>query len=84
MKCRFCGKEFEPGKQSPYNQYCSQKCCNRFAKGLFHLRPPSENKTLSEWTAEARECGLDYGNYRVMREMGKTYAELKAQAARYR
>ena len=52
MKCRFCGKEFEPDKQHPYKQYCSQKCCDRYNKGLFHLRPPSENKTLSEWTAD--------------------------------
>ncbi|MBR3499709.1 MAG: hypothetical protein IKO05_12115 [Selenomonadaceae bacterium] len=29
---------------------------------------------------EARECNLDYGNYRALIAAGKTYEELKATA----
>lgn len=37
-------------------------------------------KSLAEWCREAAECGLDYGNYRALINMGKTFEELKAQA----
>lgn len=39
-------------------------------------------KTLSDWSREAAECNMDYGQYRAQIEVfGKTYEELKATAA---
>lgn len=37
-------------------------------------------KTLEDWVREARECNLDYGNYRALIAAGKTFEELKATA----
>ena len=40
-----------------------------------------KKKTFADWSREATECGMDYGNYRMQVEVfGKTYEELKARA----
>jgi len=39
------------------------------------------HKSLDEWISEARECNMDYGNYRTLVEHhGKSFEQLKAQA----
>ena len=84
MKCSFCGKDFvfsRGGCVMNGKPFCSDKCRTRFKKGLFHLRPVHDNKSLSDWVREARECNLDYGTYRALRNLGKSFEELKATAA---
>lgn len=81
MECKFCGRELKPDPKHPNQKYCSEKCRNRFVKGLFHLRPSNESKSLSDWLHEAAECNLDYGTYRGLRNLGKSFEELKATAA---
>lgn len=77
-QCEFCGETFTP-------YWRSQTFCRR-CKELLKTnpkRPPSQkksDKTLEEWVREARECNLDYGNYRALIAAGKTYEELKATA----
>ena len=80
MKCKFCGCELKHGAKHPWQKFCSDKCRNRFEKGLFHLKPGYGNKSLSDWVHEARECNLDYGTYRALRNLGKSFEELKATA----
>lgn len=81
MECKFCGRELKPDAKHPNQKYCSEKCRNRFVKGLFHLRPGYVDKSLADWVREAAECNLDYGTYRALRNAGKTFEELKATAA---
>ena len=91
--CAHCGKEFEPkiGTQKCCSRECSKevellksrersearrKACGKTAK----KKPPAPPKSLAEWCKEARECNLDYGNYRALIASGKTFEELRAQA----
>ena len=67
MKCRYCNKEIRGERRS----FCDDFCRNAY--GL-------KSKTLSDWVREADECNLDYGTYRALRESGKSFDELKAQA----
>lgn len=75
-KCLNCGKEFFSFSEK--QKYCCDKCGKEYRKKL--EQPKEKKKTLDEWAREARECNLDYGNYRALIEMGKTYEELKATA----
>lgn len=65
-------------------KFCSVECYRKSLRKSFLKQRAIENATprkpLEEWCREARECGLDYGNYRALINMGKTYEELKAQA----
>lgn len=81
MECKFCGRELKPDPKHPHQKYCSEKCRNRFVQGLFHLHPGYVDKSLSDWVREAAECNLDYGAYRALRNLGKSFEELKATAA---
>lgn len=67
MRCRYCRKKISGGKRM---------YCNDFCRNAYMLK----SKTFEEWTREARECNLDYGTYRALRTMGKSFDELKAQA----
>lgn len=42
------------------------------------LNRPTPKKSLAQWAREADECGLDYGTYRALLNMGRTFEELKA------
>ncbi|MBO4779476.1 MAG: hypothetical protein J5497_02445 [Selenomonadaceae bacterium] len=72
--CLQCGKKFFT--QSA--KYCSQQCRNEAVKKAKEQR--GRSKTLDDWIHEATECNLDYGTYRALRYMGKTFEELKATA----
>ena len=83
MKCKLCGKEFEP--QSKIQVYCSPECSNKYwrkfkrleALEKIQLRQERERR-LNKWIDEAAQCGLSYGNYRMMIEhFGKTFEELR-------
>lgn len=92
-ECPHCHEKFIPIPS--YKVYCSRKCCDtadKFRKrevqknSLLELKvAKAENKpvkTLSDWSREAAECNMDYGNYRAQVEVfGKTFEELKATAA---
>ena len=83
MECKFCGREFEPDAKHPHQKYCSIKCGRAHRDGLIAreaYRKEVEAKTLSDWVREARECNLDYGTYRGLRNLGKSFEELKATA----
>ena len=77
IKCPQCGKEFVP---NPNQKFCSSRCQDRHCKGRPRPAKESAGKTLDDWVREADECNLDYGNYRALIELGKTYEELKATA----
>lgn len=77
--CEFCGKTFHI---TPYNftqKFCSLKC-------FYDSKKQTEgtvvrvDKTFDDWIREAEDCHLDYGTYRSLIKMGKTYEELKAVA----
>ena len=79
VKCPQCGEEFV--RTVGTQKFCSTRCRERYYKGRPRPAKKSTGKTLSDWAREAKECNLDYGNYRAMIEiMGKTYEELKATA----
>jgi len=76
VKCPQCGEEFIP--RTANQRFCTTRCRKSFKPAQ---APKPKKKTLSDWTREAKECNLDYGDYRAMIEiMGKTYEELKATA----
>lgn len=83
MTCKTCGKKFTDVYKA---KYCSKKCRNEAikkeqAKHAMAKATDEKVKTLAEWTREARECNMDYGQYRAQIEVfGKTYEELKATA----
>jgi len=83
LTCKTCGKKFT----DVYNaKYCSKKCRDEAikkeqAKQAMAKATGEKVKTLSDWTREARECNMDYGQYRAQIEVfGKTFEELKATA----
>ena len=90
--CVGCGKIFAPDTKHPHQKFCSDECREharrlRRTKKIFldeqeKLTPKKQpgEKTLEDWVREARECNLDYGNYRALIAAGKTYEELKATA----
>lgn len=92
-ECEQCHKKFITLVKQ--RKYCSDKCSRAAQRArdrelvkqswLELAVAAAENKpvkTLSDWSREARECNLDYGQYRAQIEVfGKTYEELKATAA---
>ena len=79
MICAFCGKQFvlaHGGCVCRHMPFCSDRCRNSHKQGLT-FKP---RKSLSEWSREADECNLDYGNYRALIAQGKTFEQLKATA----
>ena len=78
--CPGCGKTFET--TNPGKVFCTQECRLDYRRAQMKLADkPKTGKTLEQWTREANECNLDYGNYRALIAAGKTYAELKATAS---
>ena len=79
--CEICGKEFKPVNGS--QKCCSPECSIGERRRKTHAKsaPPTSDKSLEQWCKEAAECNLDYGNYRALITSGKTFEELKAQAA---
>ena len=82
--CEFCGKPFLLQKNNPAQKFCSPKCYNAARRTKPKEPPPviPVDKTFDDWIREADECNLDYGTYRGLIKMGKTYDELKATADR--
>lgn len=78
MKCLNCHKIFYPRKYLGYSKFCTKKCENDY-NTRFPTGDPNAPKTLDEWVQEAKDCGLDYGNYRAQISLGKTFEELKAR-----
>ena len=75
MKCPNCNKEFfqKDFYRLTFKKFCSLKCENEY-----NARDnPSKPKTLDDWSREANDCKLDYGTYRALIGMGKTFEELK-------
>ena len=80
MKCAFCDKEFVPDSKHLWQKFCSYKCGERYRNGSWHLlKKTTQPTTLDQWVREADECNLDYGTYRALHELGKTFDEIKAQ-----
>ena len=86
VTCGICGKKFTAFGKSA--KYCSDKC-KHIANNTYRERREVERlskqeireRRMAKWIREARECGMDYGNYRAqIEQFGKTYEELKAQA----
>lgn len=80
LKCHFCGKIFEA---SSYGNFCSNKCKGAHRKQKIKSPPAQPEKTLAQWVDEARQCNLDYGTYRALIQAGKSFDELKTQAANH-
>lgn len=99
LKCARCRKEFTlsnsgSGCRTP-KKYCTERCRKLAAKERMAAQKEADRrreellrelaaKTLDDWLREAAECRLDYGTYRALRYMGKTYDELKATAGERR
>ena len=81
--CEFCGKPFLLQKNNPAQKFCSLKCYHA-ARTKPKEPPPAVpvDRTWDDWIREADECNLDYGTYRGLIKMGKTFDELKAVADR--
>lgn len=76
MRCPNCKKEFVWKNHLQEKRFCSTRCENDY-KARFPNGDPSAPKSLDQWVKEADECGMDYGNYRALIGMGRTYEELK-------
>ncbi len=91
-----CGKEFTPKtynhiycstrcsdiareRRHCRYDYISKPCVPKF-KAKPQPKHTKSTKTLEQWAREAAECNLDYGTYRGLIQLGKTYEELKATA----
>ena len=77
--CLSCGKAFSRRECNMNTKFCCNTCYKEYRKK--RPKPAKSGKTMADWTREARECNLDYGTYRGLIAMGKTYEELKEQAA---
>lgn len=92
IQCRNCGDMFMPTKKQ--NKLCptcsdtlkrrekTKKQITEKAQQITdHAVGKPNERTFADWTREAADCNMDYGNYRAQIEVfGKTYEELKAQA----
>lgn len=80
-KCRRCGKEYWRTGTQIYCPDC-RKLLNYSKYKKLHPKPkPKPAKPLDAWIKEARECNLDYGTYRTLIQIGKTFEELKSTAS---
>lgn len=77
-RCAQCGKYFTP--RNSYHRFCCEQCRRDSDNGKKCSTRETTVKKLEDWVREARECNLDYGNYRALIESGKTFEELKATA----
>lgn len=82
-KCPACGKLFTPNiHHHTHQRFCSRDCSIAYHKR--NKRAPcveTKEKSISDWELEARECNLDYGTYRALINLGKSFDELKAAAS---
>ena len=83
-KCPYCGDDFLA--TTSRRKFCSPACRIKYYNTkhfLPHEIPQDKtipSKTLSDWVREADECNLDYGSYRALIAMGKSFEQLKATA----
>lgn len=77
--CLHCDKLFIA--HDSLSIFCSRKCYAEYRRRKHKVNVKHQDKSLSEWVREAQECNLDYGTYRGLIELGKSFEELKAQAA---
>lgn len=85
--CTVCKRYFKRVKGTD-ELFCSTKCHSKVPR-INHARKKAQDltakavkrptKTLDDWCLEARECGLDYGNYRTLIAQGKTFEQIKAE-----
>ena len=75
-KCRQCGVTFYTNNME--RQFCTPRCEVAFKVCRARANETREQR-LNRLAREARECGLDYGTYRAMLGLGKTYEELRAR-----
>ena len=89
--CLYCHKEFEArpgqkfccGRHGDLYRYRAKRHNSNYQLKSATIKQDVEKppkKSLAEWEREATECNLDYGNYRALLNVGKTYEELKALA----
>ena len=82
-KCAACGKLFIPNiHHHTHQKFCSRDCSIAYHKR--NKRAPcveTKEKSISDWVLEARQCNLDYGTYRALINLGKSFDELKAAAS---
>ncbi|MBR0061294.1 MAG: hypothetical protein IJP68_07410 [Selenomonadaceae bacterium] len=76
--CLHCGKLFIA--HDSQTLFCSRLCYDQY-RNKQKRKAQVKGKPLSEWQREAAECNLDYGTYRGLIAAGKSFEELKAQAA---
>lgn len=74
MTCKNCKKRISQIVYNRYKSFCSARCEKEYKLKFSDGEP----KTLDDWVREATECGLDYGNYRALISMGKTYEQIKS------
>lgn len=77
--CLYCGVPLPHNIKSTHRKFCCALHGEKYRRGE-RLTPTKAGKSLAEWEREAAECNLDYGNYRALLNVGKTYEELKALA----
>lgn len=73
-KCPTCGKIFHSGRSNKI--FCCNLCYERDKnmriaeerRGVYKKKPVKPKKTLEQLCKEAREHGMDYGNYVVWLE----------------
>ena len=78
--CRNCGKKFKPERGTA--QFCCRACYNEYRKPKPKAQPKTKHPSqLNDLIKQAAECNLDYGTYRGLIAAGKSFEELKVQAA---
>lgn len=73
-----CYYPIQLAKQREYRKKTSSTFSE--TKTIQNKPKPKPKKSLEQWLAEANECNLDYGTYRALINLGKSFDELKALA----
>lgn len=84
-KCEYCGQTFKAHRLQ--QRFCCTKHTHLAYKetNLRRLEKKPKAKPdkdrFNRLSREARECGMDYGNYVAQLSLGRTYEELRARYA---
>ena len=74
--CRYCGLDFEPSPNTPYQMFCCVPCRKayyRVANGLGTTRKKKQTteEKIANIAVKARAMGISYGEYVARYEYGK-------------
>ena len=66
MKCKMCGREFEPARNHPHQKYCSVKC-----KGIGYYAENREKKIAYQREYNAKNRERVYASQKRYRVFGR-------------